>query len=124
MKPVAAFALTLIASAVAMPPARAAEGINIRTDTTGELADLCGVNPRERAADARRNFCEGFAQGAIDVELHTAGEQKPFCFPKPSPSRAETMTQFAAWVRAMPDRRSMPSEQGLFKFLAERFPCK
>ena len=33
------------------------------------------------------------------------------------------MNQFVNWVRAMPDRRSMPSTEGLFRFLAERFPC-
>ena len=118
------FALAVLASAAAASAACAAEGITIRTDTAGELADTCAANPRERAADARLNFCRGFAQGAIDVELHHAGEQKPFCFPHPSPSRAETMNQFVGWVHAMPDRRSMPSEEGLFKFLAERFPCK
>jgi hypothetical protein len=118
------FALALLTAATAMSDARAAEGITIRTDTTGELADTCAANPRQPGADARLNFCHGFAQGAIAVELHHAGEQKPFCFPRPSPSRAETMNQFVGWVRASPDRRSMPSEEGLFKFLAERFPCK
>jgi hypothetical protein len=34
------------------------------------------------------------------------------------------MTQFAAWVKSMPDRRGIPSTEGLFKFLGERFPCK
>jgi Rap1a immunity proteins len=123
------FVLTLLASGVvaagvATPPAWGAEGINIRTNTAGELADNCGVNPREPGADARINFCRGFAQGAIDVELRHAGDKKPFCFPRPSPTRAETMSQFVNWVRAMPDRRSMPSTEGLFRFLAERFPCK
>ena len=118
------FALAVLASAVTTFGACAAEGITIRTNTAGELADTCAANPREPAADARLNFCRGFAQGAIDVELHHAGEQKPFCFPHPSPSRAETMNQFVGWVRAVPDRRSMPSAEGLFKFLAERFPCK
>ncbi|MDR3531964.1 MAG: Rap1a/Tai family immunity protein [Rhodopila sp.] len=123
------FALAVVASSVAAlgmaaSSAGAAEGISIRTNTTGELADTCGVNPREPGADARLNFCRGFAQGAIDVELRHDGDKKPFCFPNPAPTRAETMNQFVNWVRAMPDRRSMPSSEGLFKFLGERFPCK
>jgi hypothetical protein len=117
-------ATAIVASSIAVAGARAAEPITIRTATAGELADNCGVNPREPGADARLNFCRGFAQGAIDVELSHAGDKKPFCFPRPSPSRAETMNQFVNWVRAMPDRRSIPSAQGLFQFLAERFPCK
>jgi hypothetical protein len=117
------FAVALLAAGLATSSAWAAEGITIRTNTAGELAENCAANPREPGADARINFCRGFAQGAIDVELRHAGDKKPFCFPSPSPSRAETMNQFVNWVRAMPDRRSMPSSEGLFRFLGERFPC-
>jgi hypothetical protein len=117
------FALALLAAGLGTSGAWAAGGITIRTNTAGELAENCGANPREPGADARINFCRGFAQGAIDVELRHAGDKKPFCFPNPAPSRAETMNQFVNWVRAMPDRRSMPSSEGLFRFLAERFPC-
>ena len=122
------FALALLTFGVATTcgpmMAWGASGIAIHTNTAAELADVCGANPREPGADARLTFCRGFAQGAIDVELHHAGDKKPFCFPRPSPTRTETMNQFVAWVRASPDRGSMPSTQGLFKFLAERYPCK
>ncbi|HYZ24787.1 MAG TPA: Rap1a/Tai family immunity protein [Rhodopila sp.] len=104
--------------------AGAAEPITIRTETAGELAENCGANPRQPGADARINFCHGYAQGAITVQQHYAGDKKLFCLPNPAPSRAETMNQFVAWVRANPDRRSMKSDVGLFKFLEERFPCK
>ena len=117
-------AFTLVAGSLSLSVARAAEPISIRTNTAGELAEVCGANPREPAADAKLNFCRGFAQGAIDVELRHAGDKKPFCFPNPAPSRAATMGEFVGWVRAMPDRRSMPSTDGLFRFLADRFPCK
>jgi len=114
----------LLATCLSLSAAWAAEPISIRTNTAGELAEACGANPREPAADAKLNFCRGFAQGAIDVELRHTGEKRPFCFPNPSPSRAATMGEFVNWVRAMPDRRSMPSTAGLFQFLGERYPCK
>jgi hypothetical protein len=117
-------AVALLAATLPLSAGRAAEPVSIRTNTAGELAEVCGVNPREPAADAKLNFCRGFAQGAIDVELRHAGEKKPFCFPNPAPSRAATMSEFVSWVRAMPDRRSIPSSDGLFQFLGERFPCK
>src|SRR5690349_5906550 len=117
-------ALALLASGMATAGAWAAQQLPIRTNTAGELADVCGVNPREAGADERINFCHGFAQGAITVELRHAGDKKPFCIPNPSPSRAETMNQFVAWVKAMPDRRSLPATEGLFRFMAERYPCK
>ena len=105
-------------------PAEAQRVTLLQARTAGELADLCAANPKEPLGDAKINFCHGFAQGAIDVELHHAGATKPFCFPHPGPSRTETMHQFVDWVRAVPDRGSMPSTEGLFRFLAERFPCK
>jgi hypothetical protein len=69
-------------------------------------------------------FCQGFAQGAISFKLREAGDTKPFCFPSPTPTRAQTMNQFAAWVQTKPERRAQDSTVALFAFLAERFPCK
>ncbi len=117
-------AYTILAVGLSFTAASAAQPISIRTNTAGELAETCAANPREPAADAKLNFCRGFAQGAIDVELRRAGDKKPFCFPNPAPSRGATMGEFVAWVRSMPDRRSMPSTEGLFQFLGERFPCR
>jgi hypothetical protein len=118
------FAVALLATGLGSAGAWAAQQLPIRTNTAGELADVCSVTPRTAGADEKINFCHGFAQGAITVELGHAGDKKPFCFPKPAPSREETMSQFVSWVRSMPDRRSLPSTEGLFRFLGERFPCK
>jgi hypothetical protein len=123
------FALALLASGVAVAGAlpsraQAAEGITIRANTAGELAELCGANPRSPGADAKINFCHGFAQGAIDVARQNLGDKKLFCFPPSPPSRTATMNEFVSWVRAMPDHRTLPSTDGLFRFLGERFPCK
>jgi hypothetical protein len=102
---------------------RAAQ-LTIRVNTANDLADLCGANPKEPAADAKINYCHGFAQGAVDVELRRAGDKKPFCFPSPAPSRTATLLEFVNWVRALPEHRSLNALDGLFKFLGERFPCK
>jgi hypothetical protein len=122
-------ALALLVAAVAVSgmasaPARAAQGITIRAATAGELADLCGTNPREPGADAKINFCHGFAQGAIDVARTNLADKKIFCFPSSPPSRTATLAEFVNWVRALPEHRSLSSTDGLFKFMAERFPCK
>jgi|tagenome__1003787_1003787.scaffolds.fasta_scaffold19536109_1 Ssp1 endopeptidase immunity protein Rap1a len=113
-----------IASMVPCAVAHAAKTITIATNTAGELADTCGVKPGDPGAGTKQTFCQGFAQGAISVELHHAGRNKPFCFPRPAPSRAETMKQFADWVGAMPERRSLSSTDGLLRFLSGRYPCK
>ena len=119
--------LTVLAAAavIALPCAAwSAQPVNVHVKTTNDLAELCGVNPKEPAADAKINFCHGFAQGAVDVQLRRAGDKKPFCFPSPAPSRTATMTEFVNWVRALPAHRTLDALDGLFQFLGERFPCK
>jgi Rap1a immunity proteins len=113
-----------IAGVVPCALVHAAKTITINTNTAGELADACGVKQGDPGTDTKRTFCQGFAQGAISVELHHAGRNKSFCFPRPTPPRAETMKQFVDWVRAMPERRSLSSTDGLFRFLSGRYPCK
>ncbi len=117
-------ALALLLSGVAVSAAWAAQPITLRARTAGDLAEICGPNPREPAANSKINFCDGFAQAAVDLELQHAGDKKPFCFPSPPPSRRATLGEFVNWVRAVPERRSLPATDGLFRFLAERFPCK
>ncbi len=117
-------AAAALAAVLLSPAAQAATAVSLQARTAGELADLCGANPKDPLGDAKINFCHGFAQGAITVELKRAGDKKPFCFPTPTPTRTQTMGEFVAWVRANPDRKSMPAVDGLANFLGERFPCK
>jgi hypothetical protein len=117
-------AIVALSAIVCALPAQAQRGVNLQARTAGELADLCGTNPKDPLGDAKINFCHGFAQGAITVELrHTEGK-KLFCFPSPAPSRSATMGEFVGWVRSMPDHKSLNAVDGFFQFLGERFPCK
>jgi hypothetical protein len=122
MKPLALLAAT---ACLALPlSAHAQRAISLHARTAGELAELCGANPREAGADAKINYCHGFTQGVVDVELMKAGDKKPFCWPNPPPTRDATLAQFVDWVRALPAHRSEGSVDGLMQFLAERYPCK
>jgi hypothetical protein len=113
----------LIVCGLLCAPAWAAQPIILQARTAGDLAALCAADPNSAGADAKINFCHGFAQGAVDDRLRVA-QTKPFCFPSPAPSRSSTMREFVGWVRANPANRDMPVLDGLFKFLEERFPCK
>jgi hypothetical protein len=117
--PFAAVAAILLAQ-----PAHAQRAIDIRVRTAGDLADLCGANPKDQQGDAKINYCHGFAQGAVDVALRDAGDKKPFCFPTPAPTRTATLGEFTNWVRALPEHRTLGAVDGLLRFLGERFPCK
>lgn len=117
---VAAIALTiglLPVAAVAQRP------VNLHARTAGELAQLCAASPRDPRGAAEVNYCHGFAQGAADVLLGTAGAKKPFCFPNPPPTRTATLAQFVEWVRSVPEHAQLPAARGLAQFLGERFPC-
>src|SRR5277367_4608866 len=114
-------AALLLAARLATGPAHAqATGPHVRN--AGDLAALCGADPREAGGAARVNYCDGFAQGAVDVELRHPST-KPFCIP-PGTKREVTLHEFATWVRAVSSRASDEATSGLFHFLGERYPCK
>ncbi|HUB13569.1 MAG TPA: Rap1a/Tai family immunity protein [Acetobacteraceae bacterium] len=118
MKPLV---LPLAVACLALPlAAHAQRAVELHVRSAGELADLCAANPREPGADARINYCHGFAQGVVDVELMHG---KPFCFPSPAPTRTATLHQFVEWVRAAPDRGSQNPVNGLMQFLTQKYPC-
>ncbi len=119
MRPITVLVGAALAIALA-PAAHAVRSVELQARTAGQLAALCTANPNQALGDARVDFCHGFAQGAVDVELRHA---RPFCFPHPTPSRTETLREFARWVQADPTRANEPATEGLFRFLAERYPC-
>jgi len=115
-------ALTLLAPLAA----RAASEANFDAKSTGDLVELCGATPDNGLGTAAVNFCEGYFQGAVTVEmLNLAAFRGPklFCLPNPPPSRAETMSAFVGWARTAPDRLAQSPTDGLFGFLRERYPC-
>ena len=114
----------VVAAVLAVPSARAARPIPLHARTAGDLAALCAPDPRAPGSDARMNFCDGFAQGVVDLELQHTKNHKPFCFPANPPTRRQTMTEFSHWVRASPDRAGMPATNGVLRFMADRFPCR
>jgi hypothetical protein len=101
----------------------AARAILPRVSTAGELAEMCAANPTQELGDAKINYCHGFAQGAVDVISHYQSAKKTFCFPKPTPTRTETMLQFSHWVHANPAHARFQAAAGLYQFLNERYPC-
>jgi hypothetical protein len=124
MKVQSLLAAAALAALLSPSVARAAAPISLQARTAAELAELCAANPKDPMGDAKINFCHGFAQGAITVQLKLAGDKKPFCFPTPPPTRTATMAEFVNWVRAVPERKTQSAADGLLNFLGERFPCK
>jgi hypothetical protein len=72
------------------------------------------------------NYCTGFASGAISVEVEidaAAGKPRLFCIPNPAPTYDQTRAEFAAWLVNNPNRGDEKPANGLFAFLADRYPC-
>ena len=106
--------------------AHAATEANFGAKTTGDLVELCEATPDNAIGTAAVNFCQGFALGAVSVEMQNLAAfrgPKLFCMPNPPPSRNEALSEFVKWARASPDRMSATSTDGLFRFLSERYPC-
>ena len=65
-------ALIVLAAGLLTSSAWAAQPITLRVRTAGDLAELCGADPKSPGADAKINYCHGFAQGVVDLELLSA----------------------------------------------------
>src|SRR5262249_47747052 len=100
----------------------AQKSVNLQARTAGDLAELCAANPKDPLGDAKINFCHGFAQGAISLDLRDG--KKGFCFPSSPPTRTATMNEFVGWVRSNPARKGVRAIDGLMLSRGGRFPCR
>lgn len=126
-----AIAQTSVAQATGAPPTSAPGAgpseNTFRVTTTGELARLCEATPNEINGVAALHFCHGFAVGAYQYyQIVSAAEGKwPLvCAPNPPPSRNEVVADFVAWAKQNPQQMNLPPVEGLFRYLAQKFPCR
>ena len=95
--------------------------------TTGDLVRLCEATPTDPTGIAALHFCHGFAVGAYQYhQIAAAAEKKPplFCEPNPRPSRNEAIAGFVAWAKQNPKAMETPPVEGIFRYLAQRYPCR
>ncbi len=107
-------------------PARAVEQRDFEVRNAGQLGNLCAAKRPEKDGLAAENFCHGFTQAAVDMQLtqeRKSGGAKTICFPNPAPKRTATLDEFVTWVRAQPARLSAPPTEAFLQFMTERFPC-
>jgi hypothetical protein len=93
--------------------------------TVADLIAICDPAKDDPLLTAAVNFCHGYAEGAVDVEeAHEAqGARRLFCLPTPRPPRGSELTSFIAWANARSPRLEMPAIDGMFIYLAGRYPC-
>jgi Rap1a immunity proteins len=106
--------------------ADAAAEANFDAKTTADLVALCSAMPDNGMGTAALNFCQGYIQGAVTVEmLNMAAFRGPklFCLPSPPPTRSQAISAFVNWAQATPDRMTQSATDGLFRFISEQYPC-
>lgn len=100
---------------------------NFRVATTGDLVRLCEAKPTDLTGVAALHFCHGFAVGAYQYhQIVTAAEGKRplFCPPNPLPTRNEVIAAFVTWAKQNPQQLDTPPVEGMFRYLAQRYPCR
>jgi hypothetical protein len=123
--------LSLAAAALLVLSLPAAAGAvtadNFPPRTTRDLLALCSAGANDPLATAAINFCHGFAQGAVAVQLENDAAERMsqhlFCLPSPRPAFQQAVQMFNAWATAHPANLDGPPADGFFQFLRDTYPC-
>jgi Rap1a immunity proteins len=95
--------------------------------TTSDLIALCSASKDDPLMTAAVNFCQGFAEGAVEMALSYEAmgrkDRQPFCLPTPRPTHDQALAQLVAWANADPKRLDDTPVVGLIRFLIQQYPC-
>ena len=95
--------------------------------TVRDLIALCGAAQDDPMMTAAVNYCHGYAEAAVIVEeaheKQRRGSSKLFCLPDPPPASGTELSSFATWANADPGRLDQPAIDGMFLYLAQKYPC-
>ncbi|MEJ1977156.1 MAG: hypothetical protein WDN49_14610 [Acetobacteraceae bacterium] len=109
-------AAVLIAS-LASPASAAVTDSQFPPKTVRDLIAICTPANDDPRMTGAINYCHGFAEGAVIVELANTsqrGGHKLFCLPTPAPSSDSELTSFVTWrtrsrhASTTGDRRHVP----------------
>lgn len=115
----AAFTAALGATAHAAPPD------SYRARTTAELVAVCSTTSGEKDYATAAAFCHGVLAGAYGYyDASTPAAQRFVCVPDPPPKRSQVAGEFVAWAKARPQYMDEHAIDTLFRFAAEKYPCR
>ena len=118
-------AAVLMAASAAAASAMVSES-QFPPHTVADLIAICAPAKDDPLMTAAVNFCHGYVEGAVDVEeAHEMqrGGRKLFCLPTPRPPRGLEIAAFTAWANERQARLEMPAIDGMFIYLAGKYPC-
>ncbi|WP_158931047.1 Rap1a/Tai family immunity protein [Acidisphaera sp. S103] len=116
-----------LTTGLAYPAGAVVQDSQFPPQTVRDLIAVCAPAPDDPRMTAAINYCHGFAQGTVIVEI-AHGEQrhgrKLFCLPNPRPPSGAELTSFVSWANQDPSRLDEPAVDGMFLYLAQKYPCK
>jgi hypothetical protein len=118
---------TMTVAAIGAPNPSDPSETNFRVTTTRDLVQLCEAIPNDAVGIAALHFCHGFAVGAYQYhQVVAAAENKSplFCEPNPRPTRNAIIGDFVSWANQNPKVMDTPPVEGMFRYLAQRYPCR
>ena len=94
--------------------------------TVQDLIAICSPAKDDPMMTGSINYCHGYAEGAVIVEMAHARQphgRKLFCLPDPPPPSGTELGNFIAWANEDPSRLQQPAIDGMFMYLAQKYPC-
>jgi hypothetical protein len=129
-RPLPLASLVLAGPLAALLTAGAARGAVMESQfpptTVRDLLAICAPAKDDPMMTAAVNYCHGFAEGAVIVEMaheKQRGGRPLFCLPKPPPASDAELASFSAWANATPAHLDRPAVDGMFLYLATKYPC-
>jgi hypothetical protein len=123
MKPGLMIAATIAATLWATAQAAPVDSYRIRS--TADLVAVCSTAPGDQDYATAIAFCHGVLTGAYGYyDASTPAAQRFVCAPDPAPKRSQIASDFVAWAKARPQHMSAHAIDTLFRFAAEKFPCR
>jgi Rap1a immunity proteins len=116
----------LLTIASAMAASAAVMTSELPPQTVRDLIAICGPAKDDPMMTAAINYCQGYAQGAVTVEMAHEEQRharKLFCLPEPRPASGSELASFIAWANQEPSRLDEPAIDGMFLYLSQKYPC-
>ena len=105
----------------------AVEKEDFKVPTTEDFLDLCTVPADDPYYVASIHFVQGYLVGAYHyyaAEAAGPNGDKFVCLPNKLPTRNEVIDMFVKWAKAHPQYMKETPVETIFRFLAEKWPCK
>ena len=117
--------LLALAALIFSGSAIAADSNSFQLRDAGDLVRICSVGPDDPTHANAAGFCHGVLVGAFRYyESAVKAPNRFVCAPTPTPTRAKVMADFVAWAGKNPAYMNESPTDGLFRYLAEAYPCK